>query len=338
MGGIQGMVLVAMTVFDLQKKYHDIPASDMDLLLAATIKKGKEFVYSHPEYPISIIQYLHFRRFIHRYKKGYSVAAITRHKEFYGLDFFVNKNVLIPRPDTELMVAEATKEITNSKLQIPNKFQNPKSKITLIDVGTGSGCIPISIACHAEFISASQKIPKQVRDDMLIFATDISRSALRVAKKNAKKHKVKINFLRGNLLEPILKTPSSILPLIGGGTESVLTIISPSTTRGGARGGVVITANLPYLTEKQFQSEPSIQREPKKALVAKNNGLALYEELLAQIKSLFIIHNSSFLILFEIDPSQIEAITKLITKYLPESKIEIKKDLGGLYRIVKITN
>ncbi len=264
-----------------------ITIPDFDLLKARAINKPKEFVFSHPEYKLSIWQKLRLKYFLFLRKKDYSIAAITGHKEFYGLDFFVNKNVLIPRPDTELMVDEVIKIIND--------------KTILIDVGTGSGCIPISIL---------KNLPKPIP----AYATDISRSALRVAKKNTKKHSVTIKFLHGNLLEPLIHNSSFILP-----TSSI-----------------IITANLPYLTEQQFQDEPSIQREPKNALVAKNNGLAFYEELLSQIKSLFLIHNSSFIILFEIDPSQTEAISKLIKQYLPKNYLEIKKDLSGLDRLVKI--
>mgnify|MGYP001599721155 FL=1 len=262
---------------------------DFDLLKARAIKKPKEFLYSHPEYRLSIWQQLRLKYFVFLRKKGYSVAAITKHKEFYGLDFFVNKNVLIPRPDTELMVTKAIEEIR----KLGNK------EIILIDVGTGSGCVPISVL-------------KNLPTPMPTYAVDISDQALNVAKNNAKIHDVKIQFFHGNLLEPIIKK-----------------IINHKSK-------IIITANLPYLTEKQFQSEPSIQREPKTALVADKNGLALYEKLLQQIKLLPTTY--SLLLLLEIDPSQTEEISKLIKQYLPQSKIEIKKDLGGLDRLVKITS
>ncbi len=276
------------------------------MLKAHAIKKPKEFLYSHPEYRLSVWQKLRLKYFLSLRKKGYSVAVITKHKEFYGLDFFVNKHVLIPRPDTELMVAEAIEEIKKN------------DKIILVDVGTGSGCIPISIL---------KNIPNQIQT----FATDISNAALRVAKKNARIHNVNIKFFHGNLLEPIFKNPSLCLSPYRGERNELLSVV-PSPIRGGAKGGVFITANLPYLTKQQFQSEPSIQKEPKIALTAKNNGLALYEELFNQIKNAGLTAT----ILTEIDPSQTDAISQLINQYLPGSKIEIKKDLAGRDRLVKI--
>ncbi|TSC83995.1 MAG: release factor glutamine methyltransferase [Parcubacteria group bacterium Gr01-1014_13] len=264
------------------KMKNNMDLIDFDLLKAHAIKKPKEFLYSHPEYRLSIWEWLKLKYFIFLRNHGYSVAAITKHKEFYGLDFFVNKHVLIPRPDTELMVTEVIEEIKKTN-----------EKITLVDVGTGSSCIPISVL-------------KNLPEPVPTYAIDISSQALKVAKKNAENYGIKIQFLRGNLLEPILQKIS---------------------------GKIISTANLPYLTEQQFKNEPSIAREPKNALVAKNNGLALYEELLQQIKT----SGLDATIFLEIDPSQTEAINKLITKYLPESKIEIKKDLGGLNRLVKIS-
>ena len=175
-----------MTIIDLQKKYHFLPALDLDLLLAKTLHQTKEFIFLHPQYLVSIIQHLHFRWLVYLKKKGYSVAAIVGHKEFYGLDFLVNKHVLIPRPDTELMVEEAVERIKGTR-------EKEEENIILIDVGTGSGCIPISIL-------------KNLTAPIQTFAIDVSRPALRIAKKNAKKHNVNIQFLHGNLLEPILKS------------------------------------------------------------------------------------------------------------------------------------
>jgi release factor glutamine methyltransferase len=86
---------------------------------------------------------------------------------------------------------------------------------------------------------------------------------------------------------------------------------------------------------KQFQNEPSIQHEPKSALIAESNGLALYEELLQQIKNILISQYPISLFL-EIDPSQIHKMIKLVQMYIPNATIEIKKDLAGLDRVVII--
>lgn len=269
---------------------------DVELLLAHTIGKDRVFILTRPEYRLNLIQYSHFLYYLFLFHRGYSVAAITHHKEFFGLDFFVNKYVLIPRPETELIVEEVLKEINNST-----------KKILLIDVGTGSGCIPISILKNSTDIQSA-------------IALDISSAALKVARKNI--DKILDYRFRGNDSTKIELIKSNLL-------TKIFNIDYQSFNQ------IIITANLPYLTDKQAKQEPSIQKEPKIALIAKENGLALYRQLLEQITKIFV--EKKLLILFEIDPSQSEQIKQLTKKYLPQSKLEIKKDLAGLDRILKIS-
>jgi release factor glutamine methyltransferase len=275
----------------LQKYQNKIMPAELELLLAFIIKKEKEWVIAHPEYVLKKTQTLRLQKALRRRQKGYSVAAITGHKEFFGLDFFVNTKVLIPRPETELLVEETIDEIKKQRGQ----------KIILIDIGTGSGCIPVSIA-------------KNLSRSTEVFATDISAAALRIAKKNAERHKIKIKFLRGNLLNPLAEYLSKKLK-----KEALF----------------FITANLPYLTRKQFASEASIQKEPRTAFVADNkNGLALYEKLFRQIQK--ILPGEKIKIIIEIDPRQSATAFKLAQKYFPDAKIKIKKDLSGRDRVLII--
>lgn len=285
-----------MTIIDIQKRLKDYPALDIELLIANAINRPKEFLYAHPEYCLTLKEIAQFWYKFYSYKNRYSIAAITKHKEFYGLDFYVNKHVLIPRPETELMVAEAIDEIKKST----------NTNITFIDIGTGSGCIPIAI------LKSLESGPIQS------FAIDISRRALRVARKNIKTHNVNINLLRGNLLKPLLKNDRL--------QDSLPTHKANK---------LIITANLPYLTKSQFKNEPSIQREPKKALVAKKGGLALYEKLFTQVT--LLPQNSAKFLLLEIDPSQTVKIFALIKQMLPAATIQTKKDLAGLDRLVMLS-
>ncbi len=262
----------------------DSPVLDSEVLLSFVFKKPKEFLLAHPEFELSKKQTVQFKKLIARRAKGEPVAYLIGHKEFYGLDFEVNKKVLIPRPETELMAEEVVKEINGQKKNI------------LVDIGTGSGCIPIAIL----------KNTKQIK----CFAIDISTAALTVAKRNVKKHNVKIKFLRGNLLEPMANQFESV------GDQKI-----------------IITANLPYLTVKQYRQNPSLRFEPKSALVASKNGLALYEKLLQQISALLKTHITLFL---EIDPSQSRGIEKIIKKYLPQAEVKIKNDYAGKNRLVII--
>lgn len=271
-----------MTTFKALETHYvrKLPINEIRLLLATASSRDVTYIHTHPEYTLKISEYVRFRWYAYRRTQGYSIAAIVGHKEFFGLNFFVSKHTLIPRPETELLVEEALQVLTNNT--------------TLIDVGTGSGCIPIAI-----LKSTSAK-------NVIAFATDTSSRALQIAKKNARIHGVPITFVKGNLLTPVPDTIFSKVP-------------------------VILTANLPYLTQQQFDMEPSIQREPHSALVAENKGLALYEALLWQIQTHF---TSNITALFEIDPSQTQPLLLLIKKILPQAHTKIKNDLAGRDRLV----
>lgn len=271
---------IYLTPAEAEKKYgQSIDLLDLDLLLAAAFKKTREFLYIHPEQKISARQFNNFKKLLARRKRGEPLAYLLGHKEFYGLDFKVNKNTLIPRPETEIMVAEILKN---------------KNIKTIADIGTGSGCIAIALAKN--------------NPNLKVYATDISAQALPVAKTNAKKHRVKIIFKKGNLLDPIKNIKLD-----------------------------AVAANLPY-GWKSWKNNTSAETkglkfEPSIALFTDKNGLQLYEELLKQLRG-----GHYKIIFLEIDPRQTKLITPLIKKYLPTAKVEIKKDLGCRDRLVIIKN
>lgn len=278
----------------------EMPQMDAEILLSFVLNKDKTFLYTYPEYKLTVEELKLYSNYIKKRLKGYSVASITGIKDFYSLEFIVNKNTLVPRPETELMVDEV--------ISIIKKDNNLKN-ITLIDLGTGTGCIPISILKNSN------------KQDIKCFAIDISHEALEIAQKNAKKHALtkNISFLRGSLLEPLLKAD-----LIKNNTNSI-----------------IITANLPYLTKEQIEDSPSIQKEPALALDGGLYGMDYYIELLEQIK---ILENNfkekQITILAEIDHTQVEVFKKEATKLLPYAKLEVKKDLGNYERLIilKIVN
>jgi release factor glutamine methyltransferase len=278
----------------LERASHgDTAAFDAPILLAHTLKKSKEFLYTHPEKKLTNAQFRLFKKFVFRRAKHEPIAYIINHKEFFGLDFYVNKNVMIPRPETEILVEETIK---NAKYQMPN------TKTWIVDVGTGSGCIAISLAYH---------LP-----NAKIFATEISPGALKVAKKNAQHHKVAINFLRGNLLEPFIKRIKN----------QELKIKH-----------LIIVANLPYLTTRQWQeTQPEIKKyEPRLALDGGKDGLKYHRLLFKQILTLLKGRNLFTLsVILEIDPSQVKSTTKLIRSHFPTAEIQIKKDLANRDRVV----
>ncbi len=138
--------------------------------------------------------------------QGEPVAYLTGHKEFYGLDFFVDNRVLIPRPETELLVEAALAAAREmlARAYVP----------IIADIGTGSGAIPITLAVQEPRLA-------------YLYATDISADALAVARLNAERHHVesRIRFLQGDLLAPLPEAVDIItanLPYIGTGEMSGL--------------------------------------------------------------------------------------------------------------------
>lgn len=128
------------------------------------------------------------RVFLDRRKAREPLQYIVGHTDFYGLEIKVGPGVLIPRPETELLVEEVIKIVSSQ--QAKSKIQNPKSKINILDLCTGSGCIAVALAKH--FPAAT------------VYGTDISGKALEYAEENAKTHNAgNVIFLKGNLYEPV---------------------------------------------------------------------------------------------------------------------------------------
>lgn len=279
---------------------------DAEILLSYALKKSRGWLFVNDKCQMPNDKFSKFQTLIRRRMKGVPVAYLTNHKEFYGLDFYVDERVLVPRPETEMLTDFAIHWARNMIHDASNK-----GHLTIADVGTGSGCIAISVAKNL-IPNASSLIPNALSlrphpssPMPQIYATDISQDALTVARRNARKHKTKIHFLHGDLLEPIIKRG-----------------IKPD----------IIIGNLPYLKPSQIRGE--IKFEPREALVGGRDGLRYYERLLGQIQKKLLFIN--YYLLFEIDPSQTEKIKKLIKRYLPKSRIEIKKDLARMERVAVI--
>ncbi|MBQ1495753.1 MAG: peptide chain release factor N(5)-glutamine methyltransferase [Bacilli bacterium] len=217
---------------------------------------------------------------IKRLENNEPVQYIVGEVDFYGNIIKVNKNVLIPRFETEELVDYTIKFIKD-------KFNK---KINILDIGTGSGAIAISLK-------------KEI--DSNVYATDISKDALIVAKENAINNNVNINFINTNIYEGINQKFD------------------------------VIISNPPYISYDEEIMDIVKNNEPNIALYADNNGLYFYEEILKNIKSII---NDKYLIAFEIGMTQFEDIKKYKELYLKDSIITLKKDMQGRNRMVFITN
>jgi len=215
-----------------------------------------------------------------RLEKGEPVQYIVGNVDFYKSNLIVNKNVLIPRFETEELVDETIK-------RAKRYFKN---KINILDIGTGSGAIAISLK-------------KELNSN--VYATDISKEALEVAKENAKRNDTEITFINTNIFDGIHNSFD------------------------------IVISNPPYISYNEEIEEIVKNNEPSIALYADNDGLYFYEEILKGISSIL---NDRYLIAFEIGELQFDSIKKYKDKYLKEAKIELKKDMQGRNRMVFIQN
>jgi len=159
-----------------------ISGLDAQVLLAHCIGRDRQFLYAHPEEELSGADEERFRLMIARRMEGEPVAYITGQKEFWSLIFEVTPDVLIPRPDTEILVEEAL------------KLFEREAEVRILEIGTGSGAISVALASELQRVS--------------ITATDSSPEALAVAARNALNNNVgeRISFVCGDLFEPAVGT------------------------------------------------------------------------------------------------------------------------------------
>lgn len=287
-----------MTIKKLLAEYYlaypQLGAGDIDLVLGISLHRSPEYLYKNSEKKLTSDQVKAFKKLFSRHLAGWSIAHLAGVKYFFGLKFLVNKHTLIPRPESELLVTTALDYLAKNKIKSPN----------VIDIGTGSGCLILSLAknFYAKPVGLASANPTG-----WFIGTDISKFALKTASTNARKLGLKkqINFVRSNLFKNIKPQKFNI-----------------------------ILANLPYLTKIQLK-EASIKKEPHHALYGGKDGLEYYTKLLTQIAKYL---DKKYLILLEIDPKQTLAIKDIIKKYLPNAQVNILTDLAEQDRIVAIQN
>jgi release factor glutamine methyltransferase len=151
---------------------------ELDQLMALALHKNIEYIYKNPDKKLSRANILTFKKLLNKRLANYSLAYLKKNKEFFNLNFIVSKHTLVPRPDSELLVTEALKNSCDNQ--------------NIIDIGTGSGVLILSLA-------------KNNKHQANYTATDISTKALDIAKTNSRKLKLKnnINFIKSNLLNNI---------------------------------------------------------------------------------------------------------------------------------------
>lgn len=220
------------------------------------------------------------------------IQYITGEAWFFGLRFEVNENTLIPRPETE----ELVDWILSSSIT-----QHP-TLLTILDIGTGSGCIPISLKANLPQVNVS--------------AIDVSEKALEVAKRNATSNKVEINFFQTNILE----------------VEDLSQLPSPITDYPSPYN--IIVSNPPYVRnlEKEEIKKNVLDYEPHLALFVEDTDALLFYRKIAQLALKNLSPNG--LLFFEINQYLGEETVELLEN-LGFKNIELKKDMYGNDRMIK---
>jgi release factor glutamine methyltransferase len=204
-------------------------------------------------------------------------------QEFCGLEFEVEPSVLIPRPETEGLV-EAVARL------------EPDDRPVIADIGTGSGCIAVSLA---------RRLPRAV-----LYATDCSAAALRVARRNAERHSVaaRITWCEGDLLEPL-------------------------RAKGLAGQVNILVSNPPYIAEREWEAlQPEVRvYEPRVALAGGEDGLAVYRRFVPE--SADLLCDGGWLIV-EVGQGQAEPVRALIDATERYGAVDIRQDQAGIARVV----
>lgn len=267
------------------------PRSGAQILLAHLLELERIDLYLRHDQPLNPDELSRFKAMIRRRVKGEPVAYITGRKGFWSLDLAVSPDVLIPRPETEILVETALgllKEI-------------PRARV--LDMGTGSGAIICAIGAE--------------RPGDLLFASDRSEAALRVARKNA------LSRLRGKREE---ETPESMPHFFAG--EWLLPV------RGDVRFHLILS-NPPYIPTRTLEGlQPEIHHEPKVALDGGEDGLDPIRRIIARAGE--HLHEEGSL-LMEIGHDQWEAVEELLRETGEYREIRPVADYGGHQRVAVAT-
>ena len=288
-----------------------------ELLLMHTLGHDRTWLYAHPEFDLEAAVRERYFELVARRASGVPTQYLTGHQEFWGLDFEVTPDVLIPRPETEHVI-----EVALERLGVGPEAGSARrtQEFRIADVGTGSGCIAVALA--RELSGAN------------LIATDASSSALAVARRNATRHGVagRIEFVECNLMEALLHGSRALRPA---GQDSGQAIHALPTFGGlsasESLGFDLIVSNPPYIGRAEAASLPREVREhePEAALFGGQTGTEIYAPLVAQAAKL--LKPGGFLVL-ELGYDSAQDVSRLLTG--PEwTDFAITNDLAGIRRV-----
>jgi release factor glutamine methyltransferase len=265
-----------------------------ELLLMHALGRDRTWIYTNPEHPLDPAAEEKYFALVARRAAGEPTQYLTGKQEFWGLDFEVTPDVLIPRPETEHLIEVALERLGERGIRIHMETGASSPTLRVADVGTGSGCLAVALAHelpHAEIV-----------------ATEISARAIAVARRNAARHHVadRIRFVEANLLEGV-----SLSPL----------------------GLDLIVSNPPYLARNEAASLPIEVRdhEPHGALFGGPTGLETYARLIQQAGALL---GPRGILVLELGYDSADRVRKMFHVERRWANVGITNDLAGIPRVL----
>lgn len=259
-------------------------AQEARWLLAFALEMKHHELVSRSEQPVTAEQLTRVLSVLQRREAREPLQYILGSQEFCGLDFSVTPAVLIPRPETELLVQETLRE---------GGFEEGA---VLVDVGTGSGCVAVTLAT--------------ILGGMRIFALDCSQDALKVARKNAERHGVidKIIWLEGDLLSPLMEYS------VAGAVDAII-------------------SNPPYIAESEWAGlQPEVRAyEPRSALLAGPKGIEFHERLIHDSKE-FLAPGG--LLVMEVGQGQLPVVQRMAVEAGGYTGLQTVTDEAGIERVL----
>ena len=272
--------------------FSDTPQLDAQVLLAHIFEKPRVWLLAHAGAAPDLKHAARLEKLVRRLERGEPLPYVLGHWEFFGLDFDLTPDVLIPRPETELLVENAISWLRSQDAG------SPKGRGHMVaDIGTGSGCIAVSLAKNLPGIR--------------VLATDISHAAVKVARRNAKRLRVlsRIDFLTCDIL------PKRVRSLTG------------------FRQFDLLCANLPYIPTAQLHALPVYKTEPALALDGGADGLDPFRKLFAVVPEWMA---PGARILLEVEATRGAAVLSLAYDVFTAASLHLHKDLAGHNRLLEI--
>jgi release factor glutamine methyltransferase len=281
-----------------------------ELLLLHVLGRDRTWIYSHPEAEISSAEADRFFALIARRASGEPTQHLTGKQEFWGLEFEVTPDVLIPRPETEHLIEVALDRLALRELRAGRKQTLTGEGLQIADIGTGSGCIAVALA---------KELP-----GARVYATDVSPAALAVAQRNAARHSVsdRIRFLVCNLLDV---SPASL---------AVAQLAAPPQSDASHQSPLLdlIVSNPPYIGRREAATLMREVRdhEPELALYGGEEGYELYDDLITQAATHL---KPGGLLVLELGHDSLPTVQPLL-EAPAWTNVAVTNDLAGIHRVI----